>query len=552
MHWMHMLDAYNDKDKGGKRMMALSGFRDSRSTLAVLAVLISIALALLMAACGSSSTDEGTGAGTSSDGTPKSGGILRVSWYEEPQSLDPIVPSDNQSIWTIANLFEQLVRVNADGSGIEPGLATSWDVSEDGKTYTFHLREGAQFSDGSPVTAQDVEFSLNRARGENSNWSSLFAGIESVKALDDGTVNVSTKKPSAVLLAHLALFSASIVPEAAVEAQGEAFGESPIGSGPFMLSKWDRGVQVELEKNPYYWQEGKPYLDGAVFVRSPEDNSRVLQLQSGECDLARPIAFSALADVKSNPSLVVQTNPQLNSHIVTLNNEKAPFDDPLVRKAMNHATDKEGILKSVFAGNGSVSNGYLPQMPGWWDESLPVYEYNVEKAKDLLAQSSVPNGFSTELVFVSGDATNEATAVIIQENLAKIGIKVKLLSLDSGAEWEKLTRGDFEMGKDYGSSDILDPDQMTTFFVVLHDRAKSYWSRYYNADVERWAREAQTELDADKRHELYNQIQAQVNEDAPFIFLFYLPDSTVFQSYVKGFNVLPTGNWRMEDVWLDK
>lgn len=524
---------------------------ESRLASPIAALVLAIALLLGLAGCGSSSGEDNAGTGSSA-GTPKSGGVLQVAWYEEPQSLDPIVPSDNQSIWTIANLFEQLVRVNADGSGIEPGLAQSWDISEDGTAYTFHLREGSKFSDGSPVTAKDVEFSLNRARGEESNWSSLFAWIQSVKAQDETTVVVTTKEPSAVLLADLALFSASIVPEAAVKAQGEAFGENPVGSGPFMLSSWDRGVQLELKKNPHYWQEGKPYLDGAVFVRSPEDNSRLLQVQSAECDLARPIAFSALEQLKSDPSLVVQTNPQLNSHIVTLNNEKAPFDDPLVRQALNYAVDKEGILKSVFAGNGSVSNGYLPQMPGWWDETLPKYDYDVAKAKELLAQSSVPDGFSTELIFVSGDATNEATAVIIQENLAQIGVKVKLLSLDSGAEWSRLTEGDFEMGKDYGSSDILDPDQMTTFFVVLNDRAKSYWSRYYNPDVEQWARDAETELDSDKRHELYNQIQAQVNEDAPFIFLFYLPDSTVFQSYVKGFTVLPTGNWRMEDVWLDK
>lgn len=518
-------------------------------TLVVLAGLVVVLLTV--ASCGSDSSSS-TGSSPSSTGAAKSGGALTFAWEVEPTTLDPITPSDNITIYTILNVFEQLVRVNADGSGLEPGLAASWDISTDGLTYTFHLREGAKFSDGSPVTAEDAAFSLDRVRGEESNWSSQFVVIDSVTASDPSTLVVTLKEPSAVFLARLALFSASIVPEAAVTSQGKAFGDKPIGSGPFMVSDWQRGVKLDLAKNPNYWEAGKPYLDSVTFLLAPEANSRALQLQSGEVDIARPIAFNALEQLEADPALVVQTNPQLRSDVILLNTTKPPFGDPLVRQALNYAVDKEAILKAVYFGNGTVSNTYLPQMPGWWDESIPPYEYDVAKAKQLLAQSKYPDGFETELMLTSSDLSAQPVGLIIKQNLAAIGVKVKLLTLESASEWSRITDGDFEMDKEWATSDILDPDQMTTFMVVFHERAKSYWTRYYNPQVEEWAFAAQTEMDDAKRHELYSQIQAQVTKDAPFIFLYYLPDTSAFQSYVKGYEVLPTGNYRLQDVWLDK
>ena len=519
-----------------------------KSRTLVLSVLL-VAVLFTVASCGSSTPSDSS---SSSAGAVKSGGDLSFAWEVEPTTLDPIAPSDNAAIYTILNVFEQLVRVNADGSDIEAGLATSWDISADGLTYTFHLREGAKFSDGTPVTAEDVKFSLDRVRGEESNWSSQFVAIDSVTASDPSTVAVTLKDPSAVFLARLALFSASIVPEQAVTSQGKAFGDSPIGSGPFAVSSWQRGVKLVLEKNPNYWETGKPYLDSATFSLAPEANSRSLQLQSGEVDIARPIAFNALEQLAADPALVVQTNPQLRSDLILMNTTKPPFDKPLVRQAMNYAIDREAIVKAVFFGNATTSNTYLPQMPGWWDESVPQYTYDVAKAKQLLADAGLPDGFSTEMLLVSSDPSSQPVGLIIKQNLAEVGVEVKLVTLESAAEWSTLQKGDFQMSKEWGSSDILDPDQMTTFMVVLHERAKSFWTRYYNPDVENMAFAAQTEMDSAKRHDMYNQIQAQVHEDAPFVFLYYLPDTSAFQSYVKGYNVLPTGNFRLQDVWLDK
>ena len=519
----------------------------------LVAILVASLLVIVIAAgCGSGDSDNAS-EGPTSEGQPKAGGVLRFAWEDEPTTLDPIVPSDNWAIWTITNVFEQLVRVNADGSGLEPGLAESWEVSDDGLTYTFELRPGAKFSDGVDVSAEDVVFSLDRVRGEDSNWASLFAAIESVEATGPSTVAVTTTQPSAVLLSQLALFSASIVPKSAVTADPTGFGEKPVGSGPFMVADWQRGVSLKLEKNPYYSkEEGKPYLDGAEFFRVPEDNSRVLQLQSNEIDVARPISFANIGQFASDPQYQVPTSPLLRSDVVLLNNAEPPFDDKLVRQAVNYAVDKQAIIDAVFFGHGSVANTYLPMLPGWWDESVPAYDYDVEKAKELLAASSHPDGFETTILFTGTPASNEKAALIIQQNLAELGITVKLQALDFGAEWSKLQEGDFAMCKEWVSSDILDPDQMTTFAVVVDDRAMSYWTRYDNPDVGRWAREAQVELDEAKRRDLYNKIQATVTEDAPFIFCYYLPDDAVFRSNVKGFKVLPTGNYRLEDVWLDQ
>ncbi|MGE0241273.1 MAG: ABC transporter substrate-binding protein, partial [Parvibaculaceae bacterium] len=178
---------------------------------------------------------------------------LRVGVREDALTIDPIASSDNASIWAELQIYDQLVRPSKDGTKLEPGIAESWTVSPDGKEYSFKLRPDAKFSDGTPVTAADVEFSLKRAAGEKSEWGRFFRPITIYQVVDDHTIVMKLEKPFTPIINNLAMFSASILPAKLVEAQGDAFFEKPVGSGPFVLNSWARGQKMELGKNPHYW-----------------------------------------------------------------------------------------------------------------------------------------------------------------------------------------------------------------------------------------------------------------------------------------------------------
>ena len=205
---------------------------------------------------------------------------FRLGVQTDALSLDPIATSDNGSIWAQLLIYDQLVRPTKDGTSLEPGLAESWEANQDGIEYTFHLRD-AMFSNGDPVTVEDVIASLKRAAGEGSNWARFFRPITGFEAVDAKTLKLKLDKPFTPLINNLGLFSASILPAKLLESQKEAFFEHPVGSGPFVLERWNRGERIDLAPNPHYWQTGKPQVDGAELIVVGEDNSRVLQLEAG-------------------------------------------------------------------------------------------------------------------------------------------------------------------------------------------------------------------------------------------------------------------------------
>ncbi|MBA3451251.1 MAG: ABC transporter substrate-binding protein, partial [Chloroflexia bacterium] len=237
------------------------------------------------------------------DATPRSGGTLAMSLADsDVTSFDPPAPPDNMSIWTMLLFYEQLIRVAPDGVSLEPGLAESWEVSDDGKTYTFQVRE-AQFHDGTPFSAEDVAFCIDRAaKLEGTPWQFIISVVESTEAPDPRTCVINLKSAWAPFEADLAMFSTSIFPKAAYEAQGDALFETPIGTGPFMFVSRTPDVEVVLAKNPSYWQEGVPYLDGLTFKVLTDSNARVLQLQGGELDIATLVPYNQLENFAADPA----------------------------------------------------------------------------------------------------------------------------------------------------------------------------------------------------------------------------------------------------------
>ncbi len=489
----------------------------------------------------------------SQDATPKAGGTLTMSLADQnPTSFDPPVPPDNSSIWTMLLFYDQLIRVAPDGLSLEPGLAESWEVSDDGMTYTFHLRE-ATFHDGTEFTADDAGFCILRAAtSEGTPWGFILQAVDSTEAVDPRTLVINLKSVWAPLEADLAMFSASIFPKKAYEEQGDALFQHPIGTGPFKFVSHTPDVDVVLERNPDYWQEGVPYLDGVTFKVLTDSNARVLQLQGGELDIATLVPYNQLEIFRADPAYTVHSENVARIDIISINNKRAPFDDKILRQAMNYAVNKDAIIQNVLFGNGEMATSFLPKMPGR-DPNSPGYPYDLDKAKEMVAQSKSPNGFAGELFVNSANSVDSQIAQLVAADLSQIGGDITITSVDGNAILEKLfTTFDFDLcGSSYYTTDIIDPDELASFVVLSKGGSGSMGTQYVNEEADKLILAAQMETDPDKRQELYNQIQAIHLDDAPYIFLFYPGGSAVSHAYVQNFRILPTGNYRLWEAWRD-
>jgi peptide/nickel transport system substrate-binding protein len=505
-----------------------------------------------LAACGGGTKKAAT---TAASGAAKTGGIFRMARNEEPLSFDPLIPSDNGSIWVLYNMFDQLTTVNADSSGVVPSLATSWDISPDKRIYTFHLRQGVHFSNGAPLTADDVVFSLKRAFDpKKSGYSFLFGPVTEVRKVDAKTVQITLKAPFAPLLENLNVFPASIVPMKNVNASATGFAQKPIGTGPFALKEFRKGQKVHLMRNDQYWKPGKPYLDEVVIPYVTDDNTRILKLQAGEVDAAVNIPYAQIKQLDARDDVDVQIEPLFKFEGIWLNNAKAPLDDVKVRQALNYATDKESIIKSVLFGNAEVANHMMPKMKYWRSDVKP-YEYDIAKAKQLMAASKAPSGFTIPLVVPTGDSTTAQVAQIVKESWAQIGVKADISNLDVGTAYTNFSAGNYTAGNNwYITSDVVAPDELAAiqFDYSAPAGTKSFFTNYNSPEASRLVNAASAATDETARGDAFGKLQELVMRDAPMVALYFTPARTGLRPDVKGFKTVKTAWWRLEDVWLDR
>lgn len=475
-------------------------------------------------------------------------GVLRLAQTQDLVSLDPIATSDNASIFAQLLIFDTLLRPSKDATKLEPGLAESWQVSADGTTYTFKLRE-AKFSDGAAVTSADVAFSLKRAGSDASNWKRFFSGIETIETPDERTVILTLKKTFTPLLNNLALFSSAILPQKAFEAAPDRFFEKPIGSGPFTVAAWNKGQGLSLKKNASYWQAGKPDLDGAELLVIPEGNSRVLKLQAGEIDVALEIPLNQLQSLSRSGAIKTAVADVLRSDFVMMNTKKKPFDDVRVRQALNYAVDKEGLVKALLYGTGKVANSPMPPM-AYADATLKPYSHDVAKAKALLKEAGYADGFKTSLLIHSGRPLHRQLGQAMQSALAQVGVTAEIKLVEGGTHWSTTKAGDYEMAVSYASSDTIDPDQLAGFLIVNPERANAYHTEWKSERVNELYEKERVTADGPERGAMFKEMIKLAHEGAPSVFLFYPGTSYAYRSNVEGFEVLPTSNFRLEDVKL--
>src|SRR6266516_7131270 len=274
-------------------------------SLATRSRMLSAGLAALaigvVAACSGPSTPAGTGGGAGTSSGP-SVDMLVIANAVKVDTLDPEANSVNESIWLDQNLYSRLLQPNSTGTGLLPDLATSWNISQNGLTYTFHLRPDAQFSDGTPVTAQDAAYSIIRSKNTSGGWGFLLTAVKKVTATDAHTLKITLTQPHAPLLADLAMYAYSIVPEKLVKSQGKAFWQHPVSSGPFMVTSYSADSEIDLARNPHFYGT-KPKISKVKIMIVPNDNTRVLMLQSKKADIIENPPGNLVSEINKPPGL---------------------------------------------------------------------------------------------------------------------------------------------------------------------------------------------------------------------------------------------------------
>jgi len=450
------------------------------------------------------------------------GGAVTLGMQLEPPNLDPTAgaaaPVDDV---VYATLFEGLVRLGPDGRA-RPMLATSWEISADGRVYTFHLRQGVRFHNGAPFNAAAVRFSLERAiapASANAQREALSA-IERIETPDADTVRIILKRPDSGLLQLLALGDAVIVsPDSAAQA-----GTKPVGTGPFRYRDWRRGYALILERNPDYWGKA-PSLDQVTYKFIPDPVAALAAVKSGDVDAFPDFpAPENLAELRADPRLRVAVGPTEAETILGINNRKGPLADLRVRRAIAHALDRPAIIKGAMYGYGTPIGSHLPPQNPAYIDLTGRYPHDLATARRLLAEAGYPNGFSVTLKLPPPNYARRSGEVVAAQ-LAQVGIKVRIENVE-WAQWleQVLANRDF---------DLTVVAHAEPFDYDIYGR-QDYYFGYDGPEVRRLLSDLKATTDEAERTTILQSIQRKIADDAVNGFLFQFPRLGVWDARLQG------------------
>ena len=492
-------------DKDMKKKQLLSG---------VMALLLSASLC----ACGGSKTAEGTSeaagesseaetSNTLSEGTPVPGGSVVYGMTQDLASLDPHVDTDAGTRDVVFNLYEGLVKPTSDG-GFIPAVASDYIISDDAKTYTFTLRDGITFHDGTPVTIEDVKYSIDRyaeIQGESSAFSSL---VDSVEVQDDKTLVVNLKESYSEFLPMMTI---AIIPQSNEDPAG-----NPIGTGPFKYVSYTPGQNLELEKYDGYWQEGVPSLDSVEFKFIADVDTAFVELQAGTIDILKYLT-SAQAETLGDDYNIVQGSMNL-VHAMYLNSAYEPLSKTEVRQALCYAVDRDAINNFIFGGKSHIIGSHMiPAMSKYYEpEAETVYSYDPEKAKELLADAGYADGFDLEITVPSSYSQHVDSAQIIADELSQVGINVTLNQVEWSTWLQDVYKGGNFQATVIGFDGTLAPSDWLKKYVT--DDAKNFM-HYSNTEYDDVFNTAYTTVDDDVKVENYKKAQMILAEDAAAVYI---------------------------------
>jgi peptide/nickel transport system substrate-binding protein len=504
--------------------------------------ILSLAVAALLTAFGSAAFAQ----------TPPN--VLVVGQIAEPKSLDPSVDTAVNDFRILMNIYDGLVRYKDGTLQPEPALAKSWEISDDGLTYTFHLRSGVKFHDGSPFNAEAVKFTFDRMLDKNNPYydtgpfplAFFFSSIDTVTAPDDMTVVFKLKEPYAPFLSNLAYPAGLIVSPAAVKKYGKDFGRHPSGTGAFKFDSWESNSKVVITRNDDYW-DGAPPLDAVVYRPITDANTRVAEMLSGGLDVMVEVPPDSLAQFQNNKDFKVYEQAGPHVWFLILNVKDGPFSNKLVRQAANYAINKKAIVDNILQGTAQVAAGPTPPAFAWaYDDKLQPYPYDPEKAKALLKQAGY-NGQQVTFYVTQGGSgmlDPQAMGTAIQADLEAVGMKVKIESYEWNTFLGKVNPG-LEGKADMAEMAWMTNDPDTLPFLTLRTGAfpdkGGFNSGYYsNPKVDALLEKARTSTDQAERAQLYKQMQEIVHDDAPWVFIANWKQNAVTSASVENFKLQPS------------
>jgi peptide/nickel transport system substrate-binding protein len=484
---------------------------------------------------------------TGSTSSGPSGGSVILARGTDSDNLDPVTNDGNVNIWLFMNIYDQLITVANDGLSLTPDIAEKWDTSPDGKTFTFHIRSGVKFFDGSDMTVDDIKWSLERAqKTESSPWLFTLEQVDTIDSPDDSTVVITLKEAWAPFLADISMFNSSIISKAFGTKIGEdKLVDQTMGTGPFQLKEWKKAQSMTLVKNPNYWKPGLPKVDQITIPVVTDSNSRILQLKGGQVDGIigqNDIPLSAVTDLGNTPNLKVYKFTSTYNNFIVLNTRNAPLNDVKVRQALNYATDKKEIIKSLLFGNAEVSNSFMPNGALFWNPDQKGYPVDVDQAKKLISESQSPNGFKLEFQVLSGNQLQLQTATALKDMWQAINVELDILQLEQGVMTDNYRNNKFQARLTGWTNDIIDPDELVSY-AILPESTQNYHTGWTNQKAIDLANEGRTTLDESKRKDIYYQIQQIHMDDAPFVYLYVLPYIDALNTKVEGYFHHPMGQW---------
>lgn len=533
-----------------------------------LASIVAVVLAgtLLVSGCGSSSPGaqtgaKGAGSGATGSfyteatpgGTPVRGGTMVIDRAESTNSFDPLVAAEVGEFQIALAIFDQLAEtLPGPDRNPQPGLATSWTTSPNGLTVTFRIRQNVKFSNGEPLTGEDVVYSLERLAKPEAVSNYVSKQWKSITLANPMTVVIHLKKPANALVEELTEATTSIVPKHLIEREGEkAFALHPVGTGPFMVTSTTPGNStVKMGRNPHYWRSGLPYLDGLVWNQVTESSGRMLAVRTGAANVASEVPFSQVSALRKTPGVRLLIRPLAGAVSALTNNSSPPLNEVNVRKALSYATPRAAIMKSVYGGLAEPANNRYGIRDKFWDSSVPVAPYDLSKARELLKHSSAPSGFSLTLTVESGEPEMAAVASIMQNAWAQIGVHVKIQTLPPTSAVAELLAAKYQV--------FMFPAQDVAQETYAPDPS---WAQYADGlanlhpspKVASLIHQAVTSPSETERARLFGEIQDQDNwQEANSLTIAALPTLTLVSNSVRGFDVPTTDYIRFERAWLEK
>lgn len=480
-------------------------------------------------------------------------GVLVVGQIAEPQSMDPHAVTAVNDFRILMNVYDGLVRYSAGTLEVEPALATSWAISEDGKTYTFKLREGVTFHDGTPFNAEAVVFNFDRMLKEDHPYhntgpfplSFFFSAVEAVEAVDPVTVRFTLNAPYAPFLSNLAYPTGLIVSPAAVMQHGVDFGRNPSGTGPFRFAEWKANESVVITRNEGYW-DGMAASEAVVFRPISDANTRVAEMLSGGIDLMVEVPPVALSQFQT-PAFQIAEQAGPHVWFLILNAKEGPFADKRVRQAANYAINKEALVNDVLEGTAAVAAGPTPPAFSWaYNETLQAYPYDPDRARALIAEAGAEGAELTFYVTEGGSGMLDPVAMgtAIQADLEAVGFKVKIETYEWNTFLGQVNPG-LEGKADMAEMAWMTNDPDTLPFLALRTEAwpdkGGFNSGYYsNPKVDELLEAARASTDQAERARLYREMQVIVQDDAPWVFVANWKQNAVTTDKVTNFQLEPS------------